>query len=115
MSSSPLVLHQFTDNYCQGRDFWTIRVFVPPLLLFRLCRSSSRVKFLRRFRFSGLRRAFPDRWRLCSLFVFFGRRISLLLVVLIVGFRFGLVWVKFFTCESPVPILGTCDYGWQGW
>ena len=92
-----------TDNYCLERDFWTIRVFVPPLLLFRLCRASSRVRFLRRFRFSSLRWAFLDCWRLCSLFAFFCRRISLLVVVLIVGFRFGLVWVKIFTCESPVP------------
>ena len=45
-------------------------------------------------------------WCLCSLVVGFCRRISLLVVVLIVGFEFGLVWVKIFTCESLVSIFG---------
>ena len=44
-----------TDNYCQRRDFWTIRLFVPRLLLFRLCQVSSHVSLLRQPRISGLR------------------------------------------------------------
>ena len=40
---------QDTDNYCQRCDFWMIHVSTPPVLLFRLCRASSRVRFFRRF------------------------------------------------------------------
>ena len=43
----------------------------PALLLFCLYRASAQVRFLWRFRISGLRRAFPGCWCLCSLVVFF--------------------------------------------
>ena len=104
-----------TDNYCQRRDFWTIRVFVPPLLLLRLCRTSSRVRFLRRFRFSGLRRAFPvvDASVCCLCFSVGGFPSSLLSL----SSDFDLDWCgwKFSPVSHLCLFVGTgCD-GWQGW
>ena len=54
---------------------------------------------------------FPGPSSPSSLFVLSCGRFPVLFVAFFAGFRFGLVWVKIFTCESPVSIFGN-EWAW---